>query len=102
MGIRNVTAVAACIVALAAGSTGTAHAQSAPPAAHGCSGCHGPAGEGVGTIPPIARTMGAAEFEAAMRQFRADQRPATIMNRIARGFTDAELAQLAAYFAGKE
>jgi sulfide dehydrogenase cytochrome subunit len=37
-----------------------------------------------------------------MRQFRADQRPATIMNRIARGFTDAELAQLAAYFARKE
>lgn len=102
MVIRRIAAVGACLVALVAVSVPAAQAQSAPPAAHGCSGCHGPAGEGVGTIPPIARTMGVADFDAAMRQFRADQRPATIMNRIARGFTDAELAQLAAYFARKE
>lgn len=102
MGIRSITAAVACLAALLVGPVVAARAQSAPPAVHGCSGCHGPAGEGVGTIPPIARTMGVAEFDAAMRQFRADQRPATIMNRIARGFTDAELAQLAAYFARKE
>jgi len=100
MSSRSRWAVGAVLAAALAGAA--ANAQPVPPAAHGCGGCHGPASEGVGTIPPIARTMGVADFDAAMRQFRSDQRPATIMNRIARGFTDAELAQLSAYFARKE
>lgn len=34
-----------------------------------------------------------------MLAFRANERPATIMGRIARGYTDAEIAALAAQFA---
>jgi sulfide dehydrogenase cytochrome subunit len=36
---------------------------------------------------------------AAMRAFRANERPGTIMGRIARGYSDAEIAAIAAYFA---
>jgi sulfide dehydrogenase cytochrome subunit len=39
------------------------------------------------------------ELAATMAAFRADGRPATIMNRIARGYTDAEIAALANHFA---
>jgi cytochrome c553 len=56
----------------------------------------------VGTIPQIARTAGATRLEAAMRRFRAGQRLATMMDQIAAGFTDAELALLAACFGRKE
>ncbi len=33
-----------------------------------------------------------------MRAFRAGQRSATVMDRIAKGFTDDEIRQLATYF----
>lgn len=68
-------------------------------AAQGCLGCHGPGGTG---STPIAALAGrpAADLVAAMDAFRAGTRPATIMNRIAKGYTDAEIAAMAAYFAG--
>jgi len=33
-----------------------------------------------------------------MAQFKSGQRPATIMHQIAKGYSDAEIAALAAYF----
>ena len=83
----------AILMALAA----PAHAQ-APLAAEGCLGCHGPNGEGAGGIPAIAG-RDAAELRAIMAQCRANERPATIMGRVARGYTDAEIAAMADHFA---
>ena len=73
-------------------------ASAAPIAAEGCLGCHGPNGQGAGGVPGIAGRE-RAELEALMAAFRADQRPATIMGRIARGYTAAESAAIAAHFA---
>jgi sulfide dehydrogenase cytochrome subunit len=98
--MRTVTGRA--ILAAVVLASGAASAQSVPSAAQGCNGCHGPAGEGAGSIPAIAGTLDRDAFLEAMRQFRADQRPATIMNRISRGFTDAELAQMADLFARRQ
>jgi cytochrome subunit of sulfide dehydrogenase len=70
----------------------------APLAAQGCLGCHGAAGGGVFLVPGLAGRP-AAELVAAMTAFRANERPATIMGRIARGYTDAEIAAIAAHFA---
>jgi len=69
-----------------------AHAQ-APLAAQACLGCHGAT-----PIPAIAGRP-AADLATAMAEFRANQRPATIMDRIARGYTEAEITALATYFA---
>ena len=76
----------------------TAAAAQAPLAAQGCLGCHGANGAGAAAIPGLAGRT-AAELSAAMRAFRANERPGTIMGRIARGYTDAEIAALAAHFA---
>ncbi|MFC7543045.1 YeeE/YedE thiosulfate transporter family protein [Siccirubricoccus deserti] len=67
-------------------------------AAQGCVGCHGPNGGG---IAAGARLSGrdAGELEAILRAYRANERPGTIMPRIARGYTDAEITAVAAYFA---
>lgn len=76
-----------------------AAAQSAHGVAEGCVACHGPGGGGSGTVPPLAG-RDAADLSAAMAAFRANERPATIMNRIARGYTEAEIAAAVTYFSG--
>lgn len=65
----------------------------------GCQGCHGNAGAGAGGIPSIAGTMSHADFVAAMKAFQGNARPASVMNRIARGYTEEELALLATRYA---
>jgi sulfide dehydrogenase cytochrome subunit len=64
-----------------------------------CSGCHGVAGEGSGGVPAIAGTKSRDAFVATMKAFRENQGNPTIMNRIARGYTDAEIAVMARRFA---
>ncbi|MFN3613821.1 MAG: c-type cytochrome [Rubrimonas sp.] len=66
--------------------------------AQACAGCHGQAGAGQGDVPPIAGYDREA-FAKIWSEFRANERAATIMNRIARGYGDDEVAELAAYFA---
>jgi cytochrome subunit of sulfide dehydrogenase len=70
----------------------------APLAAEGCLGCHGP--EGRGGAPGAAAINGRspAEMVAIMTAFRSNERPGTIMGRIARGYTEAEIAAVAEYF----
>ena len=59
-----------------------------------CTGCHGPAGHSPGAIPSIyGRTE--MQIAQAMLDFKNDRRPATMMNRHAKGFSDAEIAAIA-------
>ena len=37
-----------------------------------------------------------------MQDFRAGKRPATIMHQLAKGFSDAQIEQLAVYFAAQK
>ncbi len=71
-----------------------------PPGASSCSGCHA---SGAGIDTPVPRLNGrlAVDIVAAMQQFRAGQRPATVMDRIAKGFTDDEVAAIAAWYAAQ-
>lgn len=80
-------------------SAAQAAAAPAPPGASSCSGCHAPAVLG-SPVPPLANRP-AAEFEAAMREFRTGQRPATVMDRIAKGFTEDESRAIAAWLAAR-
>ena len=85
---------AAGMVSLAA--AGLAAPAVAPPGAASCSGCHAPAGT-VTTAIPSPQNLTAAEIEAAMLAFKSGERQATVMNRIARGFSDQEIGQIAAW-----
>jgi cytochrome c553 len=76
-----------------------AAAEAGPLVAQACLGCHGPNGTGMGAVPPLAG-RDAAELRALMRAFREGTRPATIMDRIARGHTEAEIAAAIRHFAG--
>jgi cytochrome c553 len=72
-----------------------------PPGATGCSGCH-PMSRWTGS--PVTRLNGrpAAEIVAAMLAFRAGKRPGTIMDRIAKGFSDDEIKAIAAWYAAQK
>ncbi|HGG05933.1 MAG TPA: cytochrome c [Aliiroseovarius sp.] len=64
-----------------------------------CAGCHGPLGASVNTkIPPLAG-QDAAQFTLTMQAYRDGTRQGTIMNRVARAYSDDEIAAMAAYFA---
>ncbi len=68
----------------------------------GCVGCHGGEGGGGHGIPNIAKTMTRAEFVATMKAFRENKNNPTVMNRIARGYTDEEFALMAIRWAKPE
>ena len=61
-----------------------------------CASCHGTNGASPGSIPRI-QGRSAEYIEKAMLQFKAGERPATVMNRIAKGYTDEEIKLLSAY-----
>jgi cytochrome subunit of sulfide dehydrogenase len=87
---------------LVSGVTGAAAAASldAPAGAAACSGCH--ASARVETpVPPIAGRP-AAEIVEAMQAFKAGQRNPTVMDRIAKGFTDDEVRAIAAWYAAQK
>jgi sulfide dehydrogenase cytochrome subunit len=64
-----------------------------------CTGCHGTNGATTGTaLPPLAGQPRDALL-ASLQAFKSGTRPATVMTQIAKGYTDEQLAQLAAFFA---
>ncbi len=68
-------------------------ANAAPPGATSCTGCHaGP----VTALPSIAG-RNTADTDAIMAGFRDGSRPATLMNRIAKGFTPDETHAIAVW-----
>ncbi|MCE8034014.1 MAG: c-type cytochrome [Halomonas sp.] len=67
--------------------------------ASACANCHGTDGRLVGSVPTLAGRP-AAVLEARLLAFKHNETTdATIMDRIAKGFTDEELAALAGHFA---
>lgn len=75
----------------------TSASPSPEPLAFGCAGCHGTSGEGFDSIPKISGKP-EAEFIHRMQDFRTGKRPATVMDRIARGYSDEDFAALAKFF----
>ena len=93
--MRSVVAAVIAGVSIAAATVGAAE----PPAgAAACSGCHPSSARGPS---PVARLAGRdrAEIVKAMQEFRSGERSATVMDRIAKGFTDDEIQAIAAWYA---
>ena len=67
----------------------------APPGATSCSGCHGPDAPSA-VVPPL-HGRSSEEIVSAMQEYRMGQRPATVMDRIAKGFTDQETRAIASW-----
>ena len=81
----------------------SAHAQeSGRNLAAGCAICHGTDGKAVTKdVIPLAG-LPREHIAAQMRAFRDGQRPATVMHQIAKGYTDAQIDAMAAWFAAQK
>lgn len=67
-----------------------------------CAGCHGTNGYSAGDVMPSLAGMDKRYLQKSMIDFRSGARPSTIMGRIARGYTDDEIAAMASFFSGLE
>jgi sulfide dehydrogenase cytochrome subunit len=90
-------AVLATMLVLATAGAHASPPQASPPGASSCSGCHA----GPGTALPAITGRDAADTDAAMAGYRDGSRPATLMNRIAKGFTPDETHAIAVWLEGQ-
>lgn len=66
-----------------------------------CAMCHGTDGRSAGGNEPLAG-MPKDELVRKFKEFRSGAKPATIMHQIAKGYTDQQIDQIAAYFAAQK
>jgi cytochrome c553 len=78
-----------------------ASAEPPPAGAVSCSGCHATSAR---VATPVPRLIGVdkAAIVKAMQEFRSGQRAGTVMDRIAKGFTDDEIQAIAAWYAAQK
>lgn len=66
-----------------------------------CAGCHGTDGTSIGLAMPTIAGLPKEYFTEAMVGYKTDMKPSTVMGRIAKGYSDKQMEQLAAYFHDK-
>lgn len=66
--------------------------------ANTCAGCHGTNGSSVGPASPTIAGMSYDYFIETMEAYKKGERPATIMTRIAKGYTEKEIELMAGFF----
>ncbi|HKW37623.1 MAG TPA: c-type cytochrome [Burkholderiales bacterium] len=66
-----------------------------------CASCHGTNGVSRAGMPALAG-RDAAEIARLMQEFKAGLRPATVMQQIARGYSDGQVEAIAAYFSAQK
>ena len=62
-----------------------------------CAGCHGTDGVSQGAAPSL-KGKPAAATSSMLKLFKAGTLPASIMNRIAKGYTDEQIDAVAKYY----
>ena len=80
--------------------TGAALADG-PAGAASCSGCHAASASVQTPVPPL-KGRSQADIADAMIEYKSGKRPGTIMDRIAKGFSDEEIRAIAAWYAGQK
>ena len=91
------------LLAASAAQAQDAKALQAASLAASCTACHGTEGRAV----PGAAVLGLAGLPAnliveQMKAFKGGARTGTVMPQIAKGYNDAQIEQLAAYFAAQK
>ncbi|MCW8854667.1 MAG: c-type cytochrome [Gammaproteobacteria bacterium] len=83
------------------------HAYAASPnqasmLANTCAACHGTNGSSQGPATPSIAGISHDYFIDAMTAFKEDDRPATVMNRIAKGYTEDQIKLMASFFSNQK
>jgi cytochrome c553 len=83
----------------------SSHAQSVDPLqarswAAACAACHGTNGHSQPGNEPLAG-MKASDIIEKVQDFRSGRKQSTVMQQLAKGYSDAEIAAIASWFAGQ-
>lgn len=106
----NIFTKAVLVAGLAAGAAFSATAADKPQLMMGadasmlsntCAGCHGTDGASMGPAAPTIAGLSPDYFVETMQGFASGEIPSTIMGRIAKGYSEDEIASMAKYYAGK-
>ena len=91
------------VAAAFAAASFSAYAQDNPRnLASACAICHGTEGKAVTKdVIPLAG-LPREHIASQMRAFRDGQRPATVMHQIAKGYSDAQIDAMAAWFSSQK
>jgi len=96
----RVPALAGFALLLAAGSTAAVDANLGRDVAANCASCHATDGRNQGGIPSLVG-RDRLSLVRQMRDFRDGRRPSTIMQQLAKGYSDAEIEAAAAYLSAQ-
>ncbi len=97
IGLAVSTAGLLSTLALAQAPAPAPHPNLARNLAAQCANCHGTDGRTDQAIPALAGRP-AAELIEQMKAFKEGKRPATIMHQLSKGYTDEQVALMAAWF----
>lgn len=93
-------ALALCAMAFSAA------AYAVPPTAeilsYACAGCHGTQGGSAGPSMPSLGGQNKVFFIDAMKKFKSGERNGTVMNRLAKGYSDEQIVAMADFFANQK
>jgi sulfide dehydrogenase cytochrome subunit len=89
-------------LALVAGSALSGAALAAPPTpemlSFACAGCHGTNGGSAGLTMPSLASQSKTAIVEAMKKFKNGERPSSIMGRLAKGYSDADIEAMGNFF----
>ena len=67
-----------------------------------CTGCHGTNGHTAGDALPGLAGQSKEALLASLAAFKSGERSATVMTQLAKGYSDEQLEQIAAFFAAQK
>ncbi len=84
--------------ALLIAASAVAAAPNAAMISNACAGCHGTNGGSAGPSMPSLASQSKAAIVDAMKKFKSGARPATVMGRLAKGYSDADFEAMGEFF----
>jgi sulfide dehydrogenase cytochrome subunit len=100
--LAGVAALGLSSAALAADGSKLISGASARMLSETCAGCHGTDGASGGPAIPSIDGMNGEYFIEMMKGYKDDEIYGTIMNRIAKGYSEEEISLMGTFFAGKK
>ena len=99
---RKLEALIGAAIRLAAASASyAADERQACVLAASCAACHGPEGRSPDSIPTI-QGKSARYIADKLKGFKSGEGSPTVMDRLAKGYSDAEIEEIAAWFASRD
>ncbi|HSV20362.1 MAG TPA: cytochrome c [Casimicrobiaceae bacterium] len=98
--MKHTLSIAAAVLFLAVPTIATAAGDPAAgkTKAASCAGCHGANGEGKGSYPALAGHS-EADTVKALQDYKSGARPSPVMKPLSTPLSDADMANLGAYYA---